>query len=553
MSSKEGTTTTTTTTTKEEEKKKKETRPPPEEGRCSMWLESRHRYCHMQRTRGSLYCKPHTPDAARVPCPLDPHHTVLPQDLEKHLKRCPGTALSRAAALPYYHKDCNAGSDSEDAPPSSAASASAPGLKRARCTTPNKDKESKKEEKEEEEEEEEEEEGRRRAEAGVAAADGAVVRGLAAKVAAGYARACVVLPALEGAAVEQLHSAACDRYDTECSRKHAAQHTSILAHMARAGMLRRGAVFLELGAGTAYMSHLVSLCLAPEEVVEKPERPAAVAAKKKNTAPLEQEAPKQEAPKQETLKEEHKKGTATTTPEQEDKKATRTETFVLVDRGRFRHKAERMHRYQNPGHVFERVLMDIRDLDLARVDTFRAARAVVAYGKHLCGAATDLALRCIHSWFGTDAGAPVGTDAQKDFCAVAIALCCFHCCDWRSYTGKAWLQSLGFTRDDFPLLRSLTSWNTSNYPLVSAADATAASATAAGASPASDAPSSTAGDHGFTPSEKRRLGMQARHILIAGRVLYLRQHGFDTRVVTYVPETISPENLLLLAVWNRKQ
>lgn len=491
-----------------------------------MWLESRHRYCHMQRTRGSIYCKPHTPDTARIPCPLDPHHTVLPQDLEKHLRRCPGTKLSRASALPYYHKDCNAGSDTEDATPA------APGLKRARSTedaAATSAREPDNSKKEEEKEEEDEERARRQAEAGVAAADDAVVRALAARVAAGYARACTVLPALEGAAVEQLHSAACDRFDTECSRKHAAQHTSILAHMAAAGMLRRGAVFLELGAGTAYMSHLVSLCLAPAEVVEKPERPVP-ANKVCNGTTSTTTATASTAT---ACANDDKKEVVDEKKEEKKEPTKKTETFVLVDRGRFRHKAERMHKYTNPGHVFERVLMDIRDLDLARVDTFRAARAVVAYGKHLCGAATDLALRCIHSWFGAHDG------AERDFCAVAIALCCFHCCEWRSYTGKAWLQSLGFTRDDFPLLRSLTSWNTSNYPLVSASDAAAAAAPAPG-------------DHGFTPSEKRRLGMQARHILIAGRVLYLRQHGFDTRVVTYVPETISPENLLLLAVWTRK-
>lgn len=504
-----------------------------------MWLESRHRYCHMQRTRGSIYCKPHTPDTARIPCPLDPHHTVLPQDLEKHLKRCPGTKLSRASALPYYHKDCNAGSDTEDAPTTSA-----PGLKRARSTedaAPKQEEDARRDsinDKDKEEDEEDEEAARRRAEAGVAAADDAVVRALAAKVAAGYARACTVLPALEDAPVEQLHSAACDRYDTECSRKHAAQHTSILAHMERAGMLRRGAVFLELGAGTAYMSHLVSLCLAPSEVVEKPERP--VPGKPRAQGDSKNDVEEEDGKKKDDEKE-NKENKAVVPAE-------RTETFVLVDRGRFRHKAERMHKYTNPGHVFERVLMDIRDLDLARVDTFRAARAVVAYGKHLCGAATDLALRCINSWFGApEGGAAASAAAEKDFCTIAIALCCFHCCDWRSYTGKAWLQSLGFTRDDFPLLRSLTSWNTSNYPVVSASDAVASTP-----APAAATAAAAAGDHGFTPSEKRRLGMQARHILIAGRVLYLRQHGFDTRVVTYVPETISPENLLLLAVWTPK-
>jgi len=515
-------------------KKKKDgvvARPPPEEGRCCMWLESRHRYCHMQRTRGSLYCKPHTPDAARIPCPLDPHHTVLPQDLEKHLKRCPGTALSRASQLPYYSKDCNAGSDSEeegkkDEAPSKgkgSESVTSPEKKRARGASEETVKESG-------DEDADEEALRKLAEAGIADADEAVVRALAVKVAAGYEKACEVIPSLETAVIEQLHNDACDKFDTESSRKHAAQHTSILAHMEKEGMLRRNTVFLELGAGTAHMSHLISLCLCPSEVVAKPERPP--------HQPGQQQAKGAEG-EDSKKKEEEEVKTADSAAKSEPA-VKKTETFVLVDRGRFRHKAERMQKYANPGHVFERVLMDIRDLDLSRVDTFKAAPAMVAYGKHLCGAASDLALRCINSWFG-DGNRPVPHEStsSKRYCAIAIALCCFHCCDWRSYTNKAWLKSLGFTREDFTLLRSLTSWNTSNYPLVTATDATASSTAA----------TESTVDKGFTTSEKRRLGMQARHILVAGRVLYLRQRGFSTKIVTYVPEAISPENLLLLAVW----
>ena len=491
-----------TVDSKTDAKKKGAARPPPQEGRCCMWLENRHRYCHMQRTRGSLYCKPHTPDSARIPCPLDPHHTVLPQDLEKHLKRCPGTKLSRACDLPCFSKGCNAGSDTEDEEPSS------PERKRARPATATSAG------KEDDEENEDEEEARKRAEAGIAEAEPEAVRALVAKVEAGYAKACEVIAGVEVASVEQLHCEACDRFDTECSPKHAAQHTSILAHMQREGMLRRGAVFLELGAGTARMSQLISLCLAPEEVVEKARPP--------------QHQPKQPA------EEENKK--AVQPPPQKEQAAPEVkERFVLVDRGRFRHKAERMHSFCNPHHVFERVLIDIRDLDLSRMETFRAAPAMVAYGKHLCGAATDLALRCINSWFG-------GSSDGKAFCGVAIALCCFHSCDWRSYTNKEWLRSLGFTRSEFTLLRSLCSWNTTNYPMATTAAATSAT-------PAQASAATSAGTHGYTPCEKRRLGMHARHILAAGRVLYMRQHGFQTKVVTYVPESVSPENLLLLAVW----
>ena len=38
--------------------------------------------------------------------------------------------------------------------------------------------------------------------------------------------------------------------------------------------------------------------------------------------------------------------------------------------------------------------MDIADIDLSRVDTVKG-RGTVGVAKHLCGSATDLALRCI--------------------------------------------------------------------------------------------------------------------------------------------------------------
>ena len=55
----------------------------------------------------------------------------------------------------------------------------------------------------------------------------------------------------------------------------------------------------------------------------------------------------------------------------------------------------------------------------------------MAISKHLCGAATDLALR----------GVTVD-DVRLDVAGVALATCCHHRCDWAHYTGKPFFASL---------------------------------------------------------------------------------------------------------------
>ena len=62
---------------------------------------------------------------------------------------------------------------------------------------------------------------------------------------------------------------------------------------------------------------------------------------------------------------------------------------------------------------------------------------LVALSKHLCGCATDLALRCL-----ANSGLPV-----KGLC---IACCCHHRCEWNSYVAKAFItDECGFHADDF--------------------------------------------------------------------------------------------------------
>ena len=102
----------------------------------------------------------------------------------------------------------------------------------------------------------------------------------------------------------------------------------------------------------------------------------------------------------------------------------------------------------SPVTKVERLRVDIKDLDIAGVEAVKG-RDVVVTGKHLCGSATDLALRCCL------ANTNGGCDGDKSSAAacrvtgVALATCCHHRSEWRSYVNKPLLRDLGFGRDDF--------------------------------------------------------------------------------------------------------
>lgn len=81
-------------------------------GQCQFFVERKRRFCKMRAKEGSQYCGEHLTSVAtvgegdeeRIPCPLDPNHSVFKKDLEKHLKKCnarPGPVP------PYFSLDIN--------------------------------------------------------------------------------------------------------------------------------------------------------------------------------------------------------------------------------------------------------------------------------------------------------------------------------------------------------------------------------------------------------------------------------------------------------------
>ena len=106
---------------------------PAEPHHCAQYLPLKRRYCHFVRVEGHEYCGHHVRAAVdpakgstivreRIPCTIDPSHTIYAKDLQRHLKICPKAKEAQVeAALPCFRRDCNLGSASDASQPAALA------------------------------------------------------------------------------------------------------------------------------------------------------------------------------------------------------------------------------------------------------------------------------------------------------------------------------------------------------------------------------------------------------------------------------------------------
>ncbi|CAI0469792.1 unnamed protein product [Linum tenue] len=83
-----------------------------EQPRCKFWLPKKKRFCAVLPFKDSPFCGNHMvrSDGQWIPCPIDQSHSVLTENLESHVKRCPFMKQARTLSLqPYYCKGINAG------------------------------------------------------------------------------------------------------------------------------------------------------------------------------------------------------------------------------------------------------------------------------------------------------------------------------------------------------------------------------------------------------------------------------------------------------------
>ena len=166
---------------------------------------------------------------------------------------------------------------------------------------------------------------------------------------------------------------------------------------------------------------------------------------------------------------------------------------------------------------------DIKDLVLDKVKEVNEVPSdVLGVSKHLCGAATDLALRSLVTFANSGSGSRLK--------AVQIALCCHHRCDWPLFVGKKFMVERFKLKDvaEFRMLLAMTSWATCG----------------------DGRPRSTQSKVSLDKKEKREdLGRKAKRILDAARMHFLIEAlgpEYEASLSEYIDRETTPENVMLI-------
>ena len=509
---------------------------------CALWLPKKRRYCNFAPVTGFSYCGHHLASRGdtqgakgqeRIPCPLDGRHSIFAKDLQRHLKVCPrAKEIALQESQPYFQRDANRGDELEPAPASSST-AMANGAGGAEATAP------------------------------ATAADAPIHFSLEARRAS--ALDSISTDALMALLqrVEKAHRESAERVRPEPEvemgagagdgagakrQKHALQNDRMVSVMAALGLLSPGATHIEFGAGKGALSAAVSEAslVPPRHVLVDLIKPHGSADRE-----LEQRGATCVRLKVDIC---HLllRGVPQLWPPQPAADAAGAAGVAGEAAGVAGEAAG----------VAGEAVSEVACVPCAP----QASGKWSAVGKHLCGVATDYTLRSLV------AAASGGSDGARRAVVdgVVVATCCHHRCEWRSYVNQEYILSLGFSREQFGTLCALSSWATGCRPSAGATTAAAAegsavlqSGAAAGLPPPTVAaeaeehqPADTAATRALERSiggrlsaaERVQLGLACKRLLDTGRLRYLARHGYRGWLQHYVPESVSPENTLLVAV-----
>ncbi|XP_050925482.1 tRNA:m(4)X modification enzyme TRM13 homolog [Lates calcarifer] len=316
----------------------------------------------------------------------------------------------------------------------------------------------------------------------------------------------------------------------DSAHKHLKQQSSILGHLEELGLLGRGRCFVEFGAGRGKLSHWIHEALKTRE----------------------------------------------------DLKTSEDLQLLLVERSSTRFKVDGKH--QDDGVQFERLQVDIQHLDLSKVPLLRQKKLpLVGVGKHLCGAATDLALRCLLETPGlreetepppkrlktskpaadpapdpdprlaSDPNDPEPASDPGPGCSpvlgLVVALCCHHRCDWRHYTGQQFFLQRGLGATEFSAFCRMSSWATCGLRPTNQDRPPQDLTNQSGEEEEHEAAEEADAVNGFlSAGEREQVGRLCKQLIDSGRLHFLRTKGFDSKLTQYVDARVTLENVLLTAV-----
>lgn len=283
----------------------------------------------------------------RIPCPLDPKHTVYERNIRKHLEIC----NAKQKDLPEYI---------------------VPGLNAGPVAENGVDVDE-------------------RSDLKLSDIDKEVINSIIEKVNNIYER-CNFDGAIEELVLshESLNDEINNKKRGQETLKHLVQASSILGHLQKLDLLKEDTAFIEFGAGKGQVAFWLA------KAAEK-------------------------------LPRSH---------------------VLLIDKASLRHKKDNK---LNETHSIHRVRADISEFDIRKYDLLKTSKNIVGVSKHLCGAATDFAIRCILN--GNDNGQIDGKTT-----GFIIALCCHHRCSWQPFVGKEFFIRHGITTKEFQIITKMVGW-----------------------------------------------------------------------------------------------
>lgn len=281
------------------------------------------------------------------------------------------------------------------------------------------------------------------------------------------------------------HAGLDNRLDQVQIKKHAIQQSSLIGNLKRLKLLHGSNTYMEFGCGKAELSRFVNLSIIEDKAYQP-------------TAP----------------------------------------SFGFIDRGvnRMKMDSKIVKDYENLSEKPEihRSRIDIKNLNL---DTFlqqfkQNHSSVVCISKHLCGAATDLTLKCIFNSKMID---------NESFSGLLVAMCCRHVCDYSQLLpqSRTYLSKRGFnSTESFQVLKKIASWAVCGRMDNMKDDE------------GTDHPS------GLTILERERLGQLARRLIDESRVYAIEEilgtDNYEVNINWYVESDITLENVYLSIIKKAK-
>lgn len=223
---------------------------------------------------------------------------------------------------------------------------------------------------------------------------------------------------------------------------------------------------------------------------------------------------------------------------------------LLIDRASLRHKKDNK---LDETYAVHRIRADISDFDMNKFDLLQKAKNIVGMGKHLCGAATDFAIRCILNGNSGGTGDDTANVKPLKTDAFIVALCCHHRCDWQPFVGKEFFIRHKISRREFAIITKMVGWAICGTGM----SRERRKEIEARQKVLTDEQKVTADGGGLFKDinrvmrdKRREIGRKCKRLIDFARIEFLEANGYRCSLKSYVSSDVTLENICLVAMLN---